>query len=600
MLRVNGWYSHVRRNDLRSVAMLAGFLVAFQIIAVVALALPLLNSDMAHAPIPNIGGYATRYVPAVFVLGAALFLFQFLRHGATVRNAVRFTLVERRSDPRLVNIVETQAIAAGLPPPKVGIIESDACNAFACGLGPRSATIVVTRGLVQALDDDELAAVVAHEVAHIRNGDIRLIAAADVLLGNVRWMQRQNPIRIEGYRQILAIVLVPPLLALFLLAGFVIGVALTLARVSRLLIATSREFVADAEAVRMTHDPAALISALQRIEGRSAVPGVTPGADAMMIDGAVDGPFASHPAIGERIAVLVRLSGDMVQARGPRRDTRPVEQVVAAGRPAFGRKGTAAAAAPTARDLIRRANAGSGDRLIGLTPALGLVLAVGLAGTLAFQLWSGRSADSALSYVRGDAIRAVLTTMWSTENSVGGMPGTFRSGGATPGQAKLERQAATDAPGAQCFTTTRYTVGDRGLHPLTPTDPALVQAFSAGPVPGQPEIKLERYLGARAKSVNAVYRAGATGGAELDRALLGYVETRKLMLEVTHRFFGEPGLRVMRAAYDTSAEPPILDALRQRLDSRVPAFAGDAQVAGEIRLLVSAPARFIPCVARAL
>ena len=174
----------------------------------------------------------------------------------SVRSEVAFVDVERRADPRLVNIVETLAIAAGLPMPRVGMIESPARNAFACGLTTSSAIVVVTRGLVEALDDDELAAVIAHEIAHIANGDIRLMAAANVLMENLLLLQRKNVLRLAGWKQVVVAVLMPPILILFLAAGFVTRIAMTLARASRLLISSSREFIADAEAVRLTHNPA--------------------------------------------------------------------------------------------------------------------------------------------------------------------------------------------------------------------------------------------------------------------------------------------------------------------------------------------------------
>ena len=368
MLRVNGFYGHVKRNDLRSAAMFAGFLVAFQLVAAVALFLPLFFLDPLHAPfVFGFSGYLERYAPLVLAAGGAMFLVRFSRHVASVRATVAFAYVDRRTHPRLVDAVETQAIAAGLPFPKVGLIDGPARNAFACGLSARSAVVVATRGLVEALDDDELAAVVAHEIAHIKNGDIRLMAAANVLMDNLEWLRRRNPLRVAGYGRALLAVLVPPFLLLCLLAGVVTAAAFTLARVSRLLISSSREFVADAEAVRATHNPAALISALRRIEGRSAVEGIGPQADAMMIDGAVEGAFASHPPIAERIAVLERLSGAMAHVPLARKDTRSADQATARRGGASGREGApgpGTAPAP-ARSLIGRVNAGPPRKHLG-------------------------------------------------------------------------------------------------------------------------------------------------------------------------------------------------------------------------------------------
>src|SRR5262249_26327071 len=91
---------------------------------------------------------------------------------------------------------------------------------------------------------------------------------------------------------------------------------------SRLLISSAREFIADAEAVRLTQNPSALVSALRKIEGKSAIDGILPEQDAMMIVGAAQGALATHPTIGERIQAIVAATGAMALERRPRRDTR--------------------------------------------------------------------------------------------------------------------------------------------------------------------------------------------------------------------------------------------------------------------------------------
>ncbi|GAA0586324.1 hypothetical protein GCM10009416_25910 [Craurococcus roseus] len=609
MLRVNGFYGHVKRNDLRSAAMFGGFLVAFQVVAAVVLFLPLLFLDPLHAPPLGTFGYAERYVPLVFAAGVLLFIVQFSRHVASVRTTVAFRYVDRWTERRLVDAVETQAIAAGLPLPKVGLIDSPARNAFACGLGARSAVVVATRGLVEALDDDELAAVVAHEIAHIRNGDIRLMAAANVLMDNLECLRRQGPLRIVDWKQVVLCVLVPPFLFLCFAAGLANGAAFALARVSRLLISSSREFVADAEAVRMTHNPAALISALLCIEGRSAVEGVGVQFDAMMIDGAVDGPFASHPTIAERVAVLERLSGAMAHVPVARRDTRTAADGAAGrGGGGFGcgtAPGLGSAPAPVGRGVFGRVSAGQRGNPLGLTPANRRLLVLGFGGMAALYLWvmvqhSG-GARTILSRLSGEALVAGIKELLhegerGVFSSAGGV--TIAKGRAlplTPTQ-ELQRLAAADPLAARCFATEPYRVGDRSLYRLRPPDPALVQAYGTGHGRDSSEVKPERYLGR--KLLTARHVAGAEG-AELDRALASYVRERKLFLEIMHRFFGEPGLALMRDAYGSPEDLAILDTLRRRRDDRAPALTGDARLAAEIELLLSAPESFIPCVARA-
>ena len=279
-----------------------------------------------------------------------------------VRVRAEFVYVNRITDPRLCNIVETLAIGAGLPCPKVGLIDTDARNAFACGVSQSSAVVVVTRGLVETLDDDELSAVMAHEIAHIRNGDIQLMAAANVMLGNLMYLQQYCMLRIVDWRQIVLVVILPPFVLLFLIGAFLSGLALLIARVSRLMISSSRELIADAEAVRMTHNPSALISALRRIEGHSTVPGIGPEADAMMIDGATEGALATHPTISERIDILTQLSGAMAYVRDMRRDTRTFGQRPSAQPAVFGRRMATAEAIIPPRNLTNRVNANSGTQ----------------------------------------------------------------------------------------------------------------------------------------------------------------------------------------------------------------------------------------------
>lgn len=380
MLPVHGFYGHVRHNDMLSVAMFAGFLLALQLLAAVVLFLPLLLFDVDHAPIYNFAGYARRYASLTCAAGAALFLVQFFLHVRWVRVSADFTYIDRLAQRRLVNIVETLAIGAGLPYPRIGMIDTDARNAFACGLSPASAVVVVTRGLVESLDDDELAAVIAHEIAHIRNGDIRLMAAANVMLGNLLYLQQNSLLRIVDWRQVMLFVVVPPFLLLFLIGGFVSGLALLIARVSRLLVSSSRELIADAEAVRMTHNPSALISALRRIDGHSTVPGIGPETDAMMIDGASFGALATHPTISERIAILTRLSGDMVMHVPRRNDVRTFGQRASGQQAVFGRRAIATPAITPPRDLVGRVNEDFGLSSFGVAPGLGGLLLLGLAG----------------------------------------------------------------------------------------------------------------------------------------------------------------------------------------------------------------------------
>ena len=325
-MRVNGLFGWVEQNNARSAAFLLAFALLSQPMAMVVLFVPLVFLDSGHAPWYNWAGYGVRYAPFVALTAIVYFVTQMRRHVTTVRKGVAFRLVDGAAEPRLCGLVEPLAIAAGLDAPRVGVIDSDAMNAFACGVGVRSSVAVFSRGIIDGLDDDELSAVIAHELIHIRNGDTRLIAAANVFMRSLILLDRVNLITPRRYWQVGILLLAPILFPAYVVVIVLSYLCVRLGYTSRLLISSSREFTADAEAIRLTQNPAALISALQRIQGKSAIAGLPIEQDAMMIDGAAKGALATHPAIPERIEAIVALTGGMALDARPRRDTRSAIQ----------------------------------------------------------------------------------------------------------------------------------------------------------------------------------------------------------------------------------------------------------------------------------
>src|SRR5215831_7503786 len=389
-MRVNGLYGHVRSNDARSVALFAGFVAAFHLLAMLTLVVPLAIHDPDHAPLFGWTGYLVRWVPTLTLIGAVLFAVQMAWHVRTVRRRTDFHFVDDHDEPRLCRIVEPLAIAAGLPTPYVGVIDSPALNAFACGIRQKDAVLVFTRGLIDGLDDDELAAVAAHEIVHVVNGDIRLIAATNVCLDLLERLQ-QRPSSMPLAKRIHAALMLPilavvlPIFVPFILViMFLRRLALDGSHLTRLLIASAREFIADAEAARLTQNPSALVSALRRIDGHSVIPGLAAGQDAMMIDGAHDGAFATHPTIADRVAAIISVTGSMAVIAPARRDTRPPELRAGEG---FGRGPAAAlepaflrAARQSANAAFARVSSDSEFNRLGLTRemSVGAVAAVGV------------------------------------------------------------------------------------------------------------------------------------------------------------------------------------------------------------------------------
>jgi Zn-dependent protease with chaperone function len=633
-MRVNGLYGHVRRNDVRSLALFAGFVAAFHVLALLALLVPLAMFDPDHAPLYGWMGYLVRWVPIVTLLGALLFAVQMAWHIRVVRRRTDFRFVEPADEPRLWRIVEPLAIAAGLPRPRVGVIESPALNAFACGVRRKDAVLVFTRGLIDGLDDDELSAVAAHEIAHIVNGDIRLIAATNVCLDTLRLLQRRETKRDANRASRVWEAVNLPVMALLLPLMAVLVVAVTVLRhmavhgshLTRLLIASAREFIADAEAVRLTQNPAALVSALQRIEGRSAIPGLAAGQDAMMIDGAHEGLLATHPTIAERIAAIVAVTGSMALIAPARRDTRPpwLRAADAVTRrqipdPAPWRAARSGAGAALARvsshDEVNRLGL-TREMTLGAVAALGVFLWVhgpglGKPGGLAAAFdpaslrplftaagramtctFLGTGTLVGLTQMPTDCGEAAMNEMlvpWRGEAGRVGKPAdaAARQDGGAAGVFS-ERSTSPEGKLAEvsrrhCFQTRPYAVGDRGLHSIN-KQPVRGEMFS-----------LSRWLA----HGDAVARRVEDAPPELrDAALLDYFKHRKTHGETIHRHFGAPGLEAASARYAEPAHMNAIERLRQRLaDARFASGLSPLERA-EIELLAAHPHDFISCTAR--
>jgi hypothetical protein len=161
---------------------------------------------------------------------------------------------------------------------------------------------------------------------------------------------------------------------------------------------------------------------------------------------------------------------------------------------------------------------------------------------------------------------------------------------------EVDRLSALHPIEARCFATKYYGVGDSRLKKVHAPDPKLVDAFTRGDVSGSSDIALERYLGLKQRAVRA---ASEARGSELDGALLEYARSRKMLLEVVHRFYGEPGLALLQEAYNTREDQTVLTSLAGRLRDTAQPLSAEARIVADAQLLASDPSAFIPCVARA-
>lgn len=231
-------------------------------------------------------------------------------------SAYRAQPVTREQAPGLYAMVEKLADRAGLPMPGVYIIPSQGANAFATGRDPKHAAVAVTQGIMQMLPADELEGVIAHELSHIRNRDTLTQAVAATVAGAISYLAQmaQFGLMFGGYgrdRQN---------------GGNAIGALLTIflapmaATVIQLAISRTREFEADAGAARLTGNPRALASALQRLDAsaRQMPVGGNPAFEPLLIMNAVprqlfSNLFSTHPSTEARVQNLLRLeqSGEL-------------------------------------------------------------------------------------------------------------------------------------------------------------------------------------------------------------------------------------------------------------------------------------------------
>jgi heat shock protein HtpX len=248
-----------------------------------------------------------------WVLGMVLiwFLIAFTFHSRIIDSATGAKPLERKENMRVYNLVENLCMSEGMTMPKIHIIEDPALNAFASGLSEKSFTVTLTRGIIDSLDDLELEGVIAHELMHIRNRDVRLLIITIIFVGIFSFLVqilfrsmlygsgRRNRKDNKGIIIALLIAVAAYLLSLIFKFG----------------LSRKREYMADAGAAEMTRNPKALASALRKISGNYEVKSVK-GDDIkeMFIQnhpdkssgfmGGLEGLFATHPPIEKRIEIL--------------------------------------------------------------------------------------------------------------------------------------------------------------------------------------------------------------------------------------------------------------------------------------------------------
>src|ERR1700733_1395351 len=332
-----GLYTHIAANKTRSMLLLGGLFVLVYVMVYAGALIAEVLTYGAGAPADYYLAAAARDLIKAFPFatgGALLWIaIAYFFHQKIVDAVTGGEDVTRQQQPRLYNLLENLCISRGIPMPKLKIIESDALNAFATGFNQRQYAVTVTTGLLDALNDQEIEAVLGHELTHIRNGDVQMMVIAVIIAGVVGffgelffrsftnfgyygggWSSSRSSSSESssssgsdrkssgGGAAILVIIIAVALIAL----------AWLLSQLVRLALSRSRELLADAGSVELTKNPDPLVPALGKVEGRRELPWATSAVMELGLDTPREGfhdLFATHPSVDARVQALVKYAG---------------------------------------------------------------------------------------------------------------------------------------------------------------------------------------------------------------------------------------------------------------------------------------------------
>jgi heat shock protein HtpX len=315
-----GLHSQIRRNNANSVLLLLMFPVVF--FGLTWLFFFFLKVFGPHSSsleqqqynfLPVVNYNFLHTIPWVAIVVIIWFTIAWFSHSSMINAATSSKPLDRRDNKRVYNLVENLCISKGMAMPMVNIIEDDSLNAFASGLNSKTYTVSLSRGIIDKLDDHELEAVIAHELTHIRNRDVRLLIISIVFVGIFafisealfRSMRFGNLGRGKKGNAGIAIIIG---LALALI-GYLV------ATLFRFALSRKREYLADAGSAELTRNPLALASALRKISVDPTIEAVQRKDVAQMFIQnpqignkkfamSVSSLFATHPPIEKRIEIL--------------------------------------------------------------------------------------------------------------------------------------------------------------------------------------------------------------------------------------------------------------------------------------------------------
>jgi heat shock protein HtpX len=310
-MRYFGLQKQIWRNNTNSIILLVMFPVVFFVLTWLFFFFLSFNSE-EHRTISQINQSFAMTAPFIIVGVVIWFTIAWFSHTAMINSATDSKPLERNDNKRVYNLVENLCIATGMTTPKINIIDDDSLNAFASGISTKSFSISLSKGIIEKLNDEELEAVIAHELTHIRNRDVRLLIISIIFVGIFAFISQAIFRSIQfgrvgrGKKDGGAAIIIALLLAL---VGYLISTLF------RFALSRKREYLADAGSAELTHRPLALASALRKISDDPTIEAVKRKDIAQMF---IENPqvsdktssfsvaslFATHPPIGKRIQIL--------------------------------------------------------------------------------------------------------------------------------------------------------------------------------------------------------------------------------------------------------------------------------------------------------
>ena len=287
-------YKNIAANKRNTVFLMIGFVV---LIVAIGILLAFINGEFDYYTMLGFSVFAIIYVV--------------VQYFAASKIAVAMTgakKIEKKDNRRLYNIVENLSLTAGLPMPEVYIINDPAPNAFASGRDPKHSLVAATTGLLDIMDDKELTAVMAHELSHVKNYDIRLTTMVFGLVSLIGFIADIGwRIALRGRRRSSNDDVSPVAIILVLITSIIAPFVAVLAQMA---VSREREYLADSSAALLTRYPEGMISALKKLETHAQpMKRQNPATDAMFIANPLNSKslnnlFSTHPPLGKRIERL--------------------------------------------------------------------------------------------------------------------------------------------------------------------------------------------------------------------------------------------------------------------------------------------------------